>query len=327
MTKSKGWKGMLATLATVTLLEGPAVAGPTAEQKCEGGKSQASGKYAACASKAEKGLVLKEDVDAYGSALAKCEEKLTSGFAKLEDKGGCPTTGDAAAVQEFQDYCAQSVAQTLADGTPLPDLGSCSTCLGDLATCGGDLGTCSRSLGTCNSDLSATNADLASCTGDLATAGSGTAAVGDVLGGKTFTSTAGVGATGTMPNNGAVTLTPTTSDQAIAAGYHDGSGKCAGDADLVAGNIQDGVNLFGVAGTLSAGGGLPKTGQTICDNEAGTVIACAGTGQDGELQKGTSNSFTDNGDGTINDNVSGLMWEKLDNNDTGGIHDWDTTYT
>jgi len=46
-------------------------------------------------------------------------------------------------------------------------------------------------------------------------------------------------------------LTPSTVDQAIPAGRYDGtsgSGKVAGDADLVAGNIKSGVNLFGVAG-------------------------------------------------------------------------------
>lgn len=36
-------------------------------------------------------------------------------------------------------------------------------------------------------------------------------------------------------------------------------------------------------------------------------------------------SFTDNGDGTITDNRTGLMWEKL--SDDGSIHDKDTTYT
>jgi hypothetical protein len=71
-------------------------------------------------------------------------------------------------------------------------------------------------------------------------------------------------------------------------------------------------------------GQVHQTGQTLCYNAAGTVIACAGTGLDGELLKGLANSFTDNGDGTITDNLSGLMWEKL--SDDGGIHDKDATY-
>ena len=33
-------------------------------------------------------------------------------------------------------------------------------------------------------------------------------------------------------------------------------------------------------------GGVPKTGQTLCYDEFGDSIDCAGTGQDGNLQKG-----------------------------------------
>jgi hypothetical protein len=36
-------------------------------------------------------------------------------------------------------------------------------------------------------------------------------------------------------------------------------------------------------------------------------------------------TFTDNGDGTITDSRTALMWEKL--SDDGSIHDWDDTYT
>jgi hypothetical protein len=67
------------------------------------------------------------------------------------------------------------------------------------------------------------------------------------------------------------------------------------------------------------------SGQTLCYNTTGSVIACAGTSQDGELQRGVARSFTDNGDGTITDNVTGLMWEKL--SDDGTIHDWNDAYT
>ena len=68
-----------------------------------------------------------------------------------------------------------------------------------------------------------------------------------------------------------------------------------------------------------------KTGQTTCYDDAGTVIACAGTGQDGELQKGLAAAYTDNGNGTITDTRTGLMWEKL--SDDGTVHDKDTADT
>ena len=68
-----------------------------------------------------------------------------------------------------------------------------------------------------------------------------------------------------------------------------------------------------------------KTGQTVCYTDLGVVIPCAGTGQDGELQRGLARAFVDNGDGTITDTRTGLMWEKI--SDDGSIHDKDTSYT
>jgi hypothetical protein len=71
--------------------------------------------------------------------------------------------------------------------------------------------------------------------------------------------------------------------------------------------------------------GLLQTGQTACWDTAGTPIACAGTGQDGELQRGLPRAYTDNGDGTISDETTGLMWEvKVDD---GGLHDRDNLYS
>jgi hypothetical protein len=63
-----------------------------------------------------------------------------------------------------------------------------------------------------------------------------------VLSGQKFFSTAGNWGPneGTMPNNGAVTITPGTTNQQIAAGYHNGAGNVVGDADLVAANIKKG---------------------------------------------------------------------------------------
>lgn len=68
------------------------------------------------------------------------------------------------------------------------------------------------------------------------------------------------------------------------------------------------------------------TGQTACFHGGGGEIPCGGTGQDGEFQHGISFSLTDNGDGTLTDNRTGLMWEKLDDNNVGGIHDFHDYY-
>ncbi len=108
------------------------------------------------------------------------------------------------------------------------------------------------------------------------------------------------------------------------------------EADLIPGNIANGVSIFGVTGTLSGGGGaagLPKTMQTTCWDDAGSPISCAGTGQDGEYQKNLPTSgarFTDNADGTISDNGTGLMWKKCNEGQSGTDctipHPWATPY-
>jgi hypothetical protein len=69
---------------------------------------------------------------------------------------------------------------------------------------------------------------------------------------------------------------------------------------------------------------LPKTGQTKCYDEDGIEISCSGTGQDGEIQAGVAwpeRRFTDNGDGTMTDNLTGLIWTK-DGNLPNGTKTW-----
>ncbi len=58
---------------------------------------------------------------------------------------------------------------------------------------------------------------------------------------------------------------------------------------------------------------LPQTGQTKCYNTAGTEIACTGTGQDADIKAGVAlptPRFTDNANGTVTDNLTGLIWLK-----------------
>jgi len=80
------------------------------------------------------------------------------------------------------------------------------------------------------------------------------------------------------------------------------------------------------AGTVE----LPQTGQTKCYDSAGTEITCSGTGQDGNIRAGVPwpvPRFTDNGDGTVTDNLTGLIWTKDGGTPTvgsctGGTRTW-----
>src|SRR5262249_46493822 len=77
--------------------------------------------------------------------------------------------------------------------------------------------------------------------------------------------------------------------------------------------------------SLSCGGPLPATGQTSCWDSSGNSISCTGTGQDGEVQAGAPLSYTDNGDGTIADNNTRLVGEKLTQD--GSVPDTSNPYT
>jgi len=140
---------------------------------------------------------------------------------------------------------------------------------------------------------------------------------------------------GTMPNRGEVVLVPGTSWTPIPQGYHDGTGYVRYDTDLVSANIRAGVEIFSVTGNTAvvdtssgdavagdiavgkkawvdgveitgtgAGGGsavVPRTGQQTS----------YGDRDDGQLQKGAVwpvPRFTNNNDGTVTDNLTGLVW-------------------
>jgi hypothetical protein len=85
------------------------------------------------------------------------------------------------------------------------------------------------------------------------------------------TQTAGYVSAGTktgtkqLTTQAAKTVTPTTSEQtAVASGvYTTGAVKVAGDANLIADNIKEGVSIFGIAGALSSSGGLPDGIEAI----------------------------------------------------------------
>lgn len=78
--------------------------------------------------------------------------------------------------------------------------------------------------------------------------------------------------------------------------------------------------LLPLCGAFSS---LPDTGQALCYDSAGNVIDCASEnwpGQDGYYASGCppEGRFTDNGDGTVTDNCTGLMWQQATAELSGG---------
>ena len=89
--------------------------------------------------------------------------------------------------------------------------------------------------------------------------------------------------------------------------------------------LFSGWPMMSLAGEIN----LPQTGQITCYDESGEVIEsgyvidCSGTGQDGDVQAGVfwpAPRFTNNGDGTVVDHLTGLIW--LRNANCFGLQTW-----
>ena len=109
-----------------------------------------------------------------------------------------------------------------------------------------------------------------------------TVKVAEILTGKTAYAR-GSKLTGTMPNNGAVSLTISTLDEevSIAQGYHDGSGKVSilstEKAKLIASNIKQGITILGVTGTLEPSSAITVHAKTVTPSlESQTILPDAG---------------------------------------------------
>ncbi len=83
----------------------------------------------------------------------------------------------------------------------------------------------------------------------------------------------------------------------------------------------DGIVAALMGGGTCGSGGLPRTGRRTAPDLRAREARRARTAR----FRPDARSYTDNGDGTITDNVTGLMWEKL--SDDGSVHDWNDAYT
>lgn len=134
------------------------------------------------------------------------------------------------------------------------------------------------------------------------------AGAAQVLAGKSFFVN-GVQVVGTVPAGQSFEGADGQRSIPIPDGLYSGGDKTATavDSDLAPENLRNGIDILGIVGTMT---GLRKTGQQLCYNALAVETNCAGTGQDGEYQLGMDASprFHVNGDNTVTDNLTGLMW-------------------
>lgn len=121
------------------------------------------------------------------------------------------------------------------------------------------------------------NAITGTCTFDV-NSQDATVKVAEILDGKTAYAR-GTKLEGTMPNNGAVTLTidKITDEISIAQGYHDGSGKAVLSstevAKIIGSNIRQGITILGVTGTLEPSSEIKVQPKTVTPSkEKQTVL-------------------------------------------------------
>jgi hypothetical protein len=170
-----------ALVAVVLLLcAGPAQAKLTPQQKCQAGKNQAAGKYAACRESAAAKFVQNGDTVKRDKNLATCVTKFTTTWGKLEAaaaKAGASCLDDASTAGDFQavvDQCTDAIVTGLT-GSALPD------CPIQLATCESDLAACQAGGGT----LLETGETLCYDATNMPTSCTGTGQDGELLKGLT----------------------------------------------------------------------------------------------------------------------------------------------
>ncbi|RMD86107.1 MAG: DUF1566 domain-containing protein, partial [Candidatus Dadabacteria bacterium] len=109
-----------------------------------------------------------------------------------------------------------------------------------------------------------------------------------------------------------ITATAAATGQTLECGDFNASGAITATDALSA--LQKAVGIQGVE-LWCPSSAFPASGQ----------VASAGPGSDGDLRKGAPLRYVDNGDGTVTDLNTGLMWEKK--SDDGSVHDRDNAYT
>ncbi|MDZ4184788.1 MAG: DUF1566 domain-containing protein [Desulfuromonadales bacterium] len=122
-----------------------------------------------------------------------------------------------------------------------------------------------------------------------------------------------------------------SSSTAIQGGYHDNAWTVDMDdyGNLIHGSKDANYFALAVKGTSTGPAPVWRTGQTTCYDSSGSLVACAGTGQDADILAGAAwpdPRFTDNSDGTVTDNLTGLVWLK-NANCSGGARNWPIALT
>ena len=102
----------------------PAIAAPTAEQRCEADVELATAKFAQCRLTAESRFSRDLDATRRATALARCADKLQQSYVRAAARYGTAcTTVPAAGFEQYLAQCSDDVAAASAAGGSLPACG------------------------------------------------------------------------------------------------------------------------------------------------------------------------------------------------------------
>lgn len=285
------------------------------------------------------GETCQKDLTRYGESVLRCESKFAEKWLRLTDRATqnaaiCPDGMAQTDLEGAVEYYTSTIATALA-GSGLEDcpadlaqiqseLTGCEAtraqcvdldlpgCAVSLATCNSSLSSCNTNLSSCNSTLTATqtsligcnsdlgecNANYTTCTGDLTdcnadlgTCNSSLTTCSGELGACNADLTAAQASLTTCnADYAACTADLTTCDATLAVAEACGNGTVDGSEDCDQGNLN--------------GGSCPSAGAF-----AGGVLVC-GSNCTYDTSGCYAQRFVDNGDGTISDHATALMWEK-----------------
>lgn len=112
----------------------------------------------------------------------------------------------------------------------------------------------------------------------------------------------------------------------IASGCGDDQLNVAADSGVGPDGIQSDGSPGDDGGTTRLPYAVVGTNQVGCYDSSGASVDCAGTGQDGE-HRVNGPRYTDNGDGTATDEITGVIWQQTADSNGDGTVDANDKFT
>ena len=219
-------------------------------------------------------------------AVTNVNQLLISGKVVFDVTNDTVTPNDLVKGVTAHDKSGTEIVGTVEVGSPASNAGDISASFEEFTLPGGSLYTSIKLTGKSSADVLMRKGSEYVLSAESSKFGDAT--VSDVAKGKTFTSKTGLKQVGTLdvsttePNLQAKSVTPSAAEQVVTPdASYDGLSQVtvAGDANLTAENIKEGISIFGVLGTLATAASdnnaeayvIDATNPTVSFKTSGTI--------------------------------------------------------